>query len=399
MRKKVFLIIITIFATFFNRIIAQEQLFDFTIKQIEKNSIEISWTNPYSNTIQLSIQRSLDNKNFRTILSAQNPALLNNKTIDPQLPVGTKFYYRIYYALTGGSFYFSNTLNTTDNLLKLDSKQEITTENKILTNNNKLTNKKSTPTESSMPNIDKTNTFNQQISGFENLTNTTTTSNSNKLSADKIYLPNKDLINRKDTSSNNINFILQATKNETLAEKEPAFEYYYHTPIKDRAIIKLNLNLGFIHSSIQKIKNTKSNIKPLEYIFIYQKDSLITRLDPNGFLKYKDSLRLRTKDTLYLVNKGYASIHTYIPVYVWKPSLFVFNTKKGEPTIQIATAKKHNYQLVFKDEKGIFLFQLSPIKEEQLFLDKSNFLHAGWFEFELYEDEKLLEKNKIFIQL
>jgi hypothetical protein len=398
MRKKVFLIIITIFATFFNRIIAQEQLFDFTIKQIEKNSIEISWTNPYSNTIQLSIQRSLDNKNFRTILSAQNPALLNNKTIDPQLPVGTKFYYRIYYALTGGSFYFSNTLNTTDNLLKLDSKQEITTENKILTNNNKLTNKKSTPTESSMPNIDKTNTFNQQISGFENLTNTTTTSNSNKLSADKIYLPNKDLINRKDTSSNNINFILQATKNETLAEKEPAFEYYYHTPIKDRAIIKLNLNLGFIHSSIQKIKNTKSNIKPLEYIFIYQKDSLITRLDPNGFLKYKDSLRLRTKDTLYLVNKGYASIHTYIPVYVWKPSLFVFNTKKGEPTIQIATAKKHHYQLVFKDEKGIFLFQLSPIKEEQLFLDKSNFLHAGWFEFELYEDEKLLEKNKIFIQ-
>jgi len=398
MRKKVFLIIITIFATFFNRIIAQEQLFDFTIKQIERNSIEISWTNPYSNTIQLSIQRSLDNKNFRTILSAQNPALLNNKTIDPQLPVGTKFYYRIYYALTGGSFYFSNTLNTTDNLLKLDSKQEITTENKILTNNNKLTNKKSTPTESSMPNIDKTNTFNQQISGFENLTNTTTTSNSNKLSADKIYLPNKDLINRKDTSSNNINFILQATKNETLAEKEPAFEYYYHTPIKDRAIIKLNLNLGFIHSSIQKIKNTKSNIKPLEYIFIYQKDSLITRLDPNGFLKYKDSLRLRTKDTLYLVNKGYASIHTYIPVYVWKPSLFVFNTKKGEPTIQIATAKKHNYQLIFKDEKGVFLFQLSPIKEEQLFLDKSNFLHAGWFEFELYEDEKLLEKNKIFIQ-
>ena len=118
MRKKVFLIIITIFATFFNRIIAQEQLIDFTIKQIEKNSIEISWTNPYSNTVQLSIQRSLDNKNFRTILSAQNPAILNNKTIDTQLPVGVKVYYRIYYVLAGGSFYFSYTLNTIENLLK-----------------------------------------------------------------------------------------------------------------------------------------------------------------------------------------------------------------------------------------------------------------------------------------
>ena len=369
MRKKVFLIIITIFATFFNRIIAQEQLFDFTIKQIEKNSIEISWTNPYSNTIQLSIQRSLDNKNFRTILSAQNPALLNNKTIDPQLPVGTKFYYRIYYALTGGSFYFSNTLNTTDNLLKLDSKQALIIDNKIATNittDNKLTTK--TKIENALPNIDKKN------------------------------ISTADLNNKKDASSNKATTIIEELRHETTEAIEPAFEYYYHTPIKDRAIIKLNLNLGFIHSSIQKIKNTKSNIKPLEYIFIYQKDSLITRLDPNGFLKYKDSLRLRTKDTLYLVNKGYASIHTYIPVYVWKPSLFVFNTKKGEPTIQIATAKKHHYQLVFKDEKGIFLFQLSPIKEEQLFLDKSNFLHAGWFEFELYEDEKLLEKNKIFIQ-
>ena len=272
-------------------------------------------------------------------------------------------------------------------------------DNKIANDiNTKLTNKKSTPIESRLPNIDKTNTLNQQIPTFKNLTNTTSSSNSNNISTDKIQLPNKDLINEKDSSSNNASFISKAIKNETLAEKESVIEYYYHTPIKNREIVKLNLNLGFENKNVIRIKNIKSNIKPIEYIFIYEKDSLITRLDPNGFLKYKDSLRLRTKDTLYLVNKGYASIHTYIPVYVWKPSLFVFNTKKGEPTIQIATAKKHNYQLIFKDEKGVFLFQLSPIKEEQLFLDKSNFLHAGWFEFELYEDEKLLEKNKIFIQ-
>lgn len=398
MRKKVFLIIITIFSTFFNRIIAQEQLIDFTIKQIEKNSIEISWTNPYSNTVQLSIQRSLDNKNFRTILSAQNPAILNNKTIDTQLPVGVKVYYRIYYVLAGGSFYFSYTLNTIENLLKIDTKKEIDNDNKIAkdtSSNNNLTNKKTTPNESSLTNINKKNTKDQQIYEDKKITN----KNTNSTPAGKVNNSKNELINKKDTSSNKATTIIEELRHETTEAIEPAFEYYYHTPIKDRAIIKLNLNLDFIHSSIQKIKNTKSNIKPLEYIFIYQKDSLITRLDPNGFLKYKDSLRLKTKDTLYIVNKGYASIHTYIPVYVWKPSLFVFNTKKGEPTIQIATAKKHNYQLVFKDEKGIFLFQLSPIKEEQLFLDKSNFLHAGWFEFELYEDEKLLEKNKIFIQL
>ncbi len=198
MRKKVFLIII--FAAVFNKVIAQEKLIDFTIKQIEKNSIEINWTNPYSNTIQLSIQKSSDNKNFRTILSAQKPALLNNKIIDTQLPVGAKIYYRIYYVLAGGSFYFSNTLNTTDNLLKIESKQEIFIDNKIATS-----------AESSMPNINKTNTLNQQIPVFKNLTNTTSTSNSNKVSADKIQLVNKDLINEKDSSSNNATFILKAT--------------------------------------------------------------------------------------------------------------------------------------------------------------------------------------------
>jgi len=32
-----------------------------------------------------------------------------------------------------------------------------------------------------------------------------------------------------------------------------------------------------------------------------------------------------------------------------------------------------------------------------LTLDKSNFIHAGWFKFELYEDGQLKEKNKLLI--
>ena len=120
MRKKIFLSTLLIFTALFNAVIAQENLVDFTITQIEINSLTISWTNPYSNTIQLSIQRSVDNKNFRTILSAQKPALLNNKMIDAPLPVGVKIYYRIYYVLVGGSFYFSKTLNTIDDLLKTE---------------------------------------------------------------------------------------------------------------------------------------------------------------------------------------------------------------------------------------------------------------------------------------
>ena len=362
MRKKIFLSTLLIFTALFNAVIAQENLVDFTITQIEINSLTISWTNPYSNTIQLSIQRSVDNKNFRTILSAQKPALLNNKMIDAPLPVGVKIYYRIYYVLVGGSFYFSKTLNTIDDLLKTEvaNKHVINIKNTAIINQSFVS--ESITTDFKKKNIKK------EVADDENKF-------------------------QKSTQ------IKKEILNESTENIEPIIEYYYHTPIKNREIFKLNLNLSLAITTVQHIKSTLLPIRPLEYVFIYQKDSLIARIDPTNFLKYKDSIRLKTKDTLSIINKSYASIHRYIPAYIWKPSIFVFNTKKGEPTIQITTAKKYRYRLVFKDEKGLFLFQLSPIKEEQLFLDKSNFLHAGWFEFELYENEKLLEKNKIFIQL
>ena len=36
-------------------------------------------------------------------------------------------------------------------------------------------------------------------------------------------------------------------------------------------------------------------------------------------------------------------------------------------------------------------------KETALTLDKTNFYHAGWFTFELYNDEKLVEKHKFYL--
>jgi hypothetical protein len=51
----------------------------------------------------------------------------------------------------------------------------------------------------------------------------------------------------------------------------------------------------------------------------------------------------------------------------------------------------------FFEENGNPIFEIQHIREPQLILDKSNFLHAGWFFFELYEDEKLKEKSKFFL--
>jgi hypothetical protein len=43
------------------------------------------------------------------------------------------------------------------------------------------------------------------------------------------------------------------------------------------------------------------------------------------------------------------------------------------------------------------MFHMRNIKEPQLLIDRSNFLHSGWFKYDLYEDEKLKEQNRFFI--
>ena len=59
------------------------------------------------------------------------------------------------------------------------------------------------------------------------------------------------------------------------------------------------------------------------------------------------------------------------------------------------TGKK--YSLKFFDDKDNFIFEIKEIKLHNFKIDKSNFYHAGWFKFELYEDGKLFEKHKFFI--
>jgi hypothetical protein len=59
------------------------------------------------------------------------------------------------------------------------------------------------------------------------------------------------------------------------------------------------------------------------------------------------------------------------------------------------TTKK--YAVKFFDEKEKFLFELKNITDDYLIIEKVNFLRAGWFQFNLYENGKLLEKNKFFI--
>jgi hypothetical protein len=79
------------------------------------------------------------------------------------------------------------------------------------------------------------------------------------------------------------------------------------------------------------------------------------------------------------------------------PSFYVYTNKDGYVFINLPDADKKKYHIKFYEENDELLFEIKSIKEPALTLDKTNFIHSGWFKFELYSDEKLVEKNKIYL--
>ena len=79
------------------------------------------------------------------------------------------------------------------------------------------------------------------------------------------------------------------------------------------------------------------------------------------------------------------------------PSVNVFTNKEGYVYLNLPDAGEKKYRVKFFEEDGSFLFEIKDIKEKGLTLDNANFFHGGWFHFELYNDEKLLEKHKFYL--
>ena len=146
-------------------------------------------------------------------------------------------------------------------------------------------------------------------------------------------------------------------------------------------------------------ETTKNDETVIMYrIFNKERDSLLYMLESKDYRYFKDSISANTKDTLSIIAENDIVLKRYIPKTVWKPSVFVFTNNKGYVTIALPHTKAHEYSIKFFNENNELLFQMNDIKETYLVVDKSNFLRAGWFYFELYEDHDLKEKNKFYIE-
>jgi hypothetical protein len=119
-----------------------------------------------------------------------------------------------------------------------------------------------------------------------------------------------------------------------------------------------------------------------------------------------DTVRSRMKEgrlnplgiTADSTNNGSMTIKNGNKPEVFAASKHVFTQKDGYVRIVLPENADKKYSIRFFEEDDSFLFEIKELKETPLLIDKSNFIHAGWFKFELYEEGKLKEKHKFQIQ-
>lgn len=104
---KKYILLLTIFASVFYDLHAQDTLPRFSVKNAGGGRIIISWLNTYQVVKQINIQRSYDSlKNFKTILSVPDPMNKENGYADTKANSDNMFY-RLFILLDGSQFIFS----------------------------------------------------------------------------------------------------------------------------------------------------------------------------------------------------------------------------------------------------------------------------------------------------
>jgi hypothetical protein len=136
---------------------------------------------------------------------------------------------------------------------------------------------------------------------------------------------------------------------------------------------------------------------PEKIIYIKKRDTLVGQIGERSIRRFRDSLATRTRDTVSFNTADTIVIKPFVPKEIYKASKYVYTEKDGNIKIALPLAAQKMYTIKFFDEFSVPVFEIKQIKDSLLTIDKSNFVHAGWFKFELYEDGQLKEKHKFFV--
>jgi len=260
---------------------SQDTLPRFTVDDRGAGRVVVSWSNPYSNLVQVAVQRSYDSlKRFSSVYSAPSPELPVNGFAD-KVPAGVKVYYRIFYVMKGGTYYFT------------------------------------------------------------------------------------------------------ASKRPGTGNANVAAEY--------------DSRRDLLSESLLQELNTKMPDSVAPEPIIVQTKSGFLSLMPEQFKVFRDSIMTLTNDTLVQTSADTVMVAPYQPPFVQRASQYVFTDREGYIVIKLPEAGSKKYELVFLEEDDTPVLELKNLKETQYTLDKTNFYHGGWYKFELIENGRIKERNKIFL--
>ncbi len=342
---------------------AQETLPGFSASLKSNGKVLISWRNSYPSVNQISIQRSTDSlRNFTTLLTVPDPGIPENGFVDSK-PGGAKMYYRIFILFPNSKYTFSRSRRAVTE----------TAEPPFTVTRSELRSKQKTIVKTIPP------------------------------------IPNPVIQNQATKTQSSSKLPVQEPE-KTAKETPPAFikppeeEIYLILPKIDNSRIVYMMDSSNLKrpavTNPGKIKSPTIEVE--KWLFVKRRDSVIMQLSANQVRRFSDSLLKKTRDTLYFVNVDTLQIKPYVEIYhepkeVYKTSVYVFAVKDGNINISLPDYKTKKYSVSFFENDNTPVMEVKDIKDSLLIIDKTNFGHSGWFRFEIYEDGRLKEKNRLLI--
>lgn len=152
----------------------------------------------------------------------------------------------------------------------------------------------------------------------------------------------------------------------------------------------------YLFTKAQKVvKDSVSNVPSLPTKAAANKSDESNDTDSTRGIRPDKALKIKRETGNGIILSG--KIEDNISENAFTPSGLIFTNTDGNLIIALPDAIKKKFTLRVFKEDGTPVFNMKQIKEPQLLIDRSNFLHSGWFKYDLYEDEKLREQNRFFI--
>src|ERR1700712_5573631 len=178
--------------------------------------------------------------------------------------------------------------------------------------------------------------------------------------------------------------VKEPPKETKVVEQQPVYEPPPKKEVAEPIIAEEPKATAPVKKEVVKPEVIKPKEIPERIIYIKKRDTLIGQIGEKSVRHFRDSVAVRTKDTLTYNTADTILIKPFVPKEVYKPSKFVFTEKDGNVKIALPLAAEKKYTIKFFNDQNIPALEIKQIKDSVLILDKSNFMHAGWFKFELY---------------